>query len=214
MSGTLSETSQASSVREVTFLKAEDQTKILEERLVLTTTTKIPFYVTSCIPYHKSSKTTRWVSFKDFLKIKYSEGKTCMVAIIVWKRIHWSSIIGKNILQFSWLEFLMYFCNILAMRIACLMKGMAHTVCVQEFDWFINTFHIFFGNCNFLCWYWIEFSLVAIFFRHKVNWLDFRCVENYFGDFLFCNCPKMCKFIWVVDCTFLLMKCWLKCLDF
>ena len=107
----------------------------------------------------------------------------------------------------------MYFCNILAMRIACLMKGMAHTVCVQEFDWFINTFHIFFGNCNFLCWYWIEFSLVAIFFRHKVNWLDFRCVENYFGDFLFCNCPKICKFIWVVDCTFLLMKCWLKCLD-
>jgi len=59
ISGTLSETSYGSSVREVTFLKAEDQTKILEERLVLITNSRIPFYVTSCIPYHKSSKTTR-----------------------------------------------------------------------------------------------------------------------------------------------------------
>jgi len=59
VSGTLSETSHASSVREVTFLKAEDQTKVVEERLVLITNSRIPFYVTSCIPYHKSSKTTR-----------------------------------------------------------------------------------------------------------------------------------------------------------
>merc|ERR1719153_2221679 len=59
VSGTFSETSQSSSVREVTFLKAEDHTKILEERLVLITKSRIPFYVTSCIPYHKPPKTTR-----------------------------------------------------------------------------------------------------------------------------------------------------------
>jgi len=60
VSGTLSETSQSSSgARGVTFRRADDSTRIMEERLVFITSNKVPFCVTSCLGFHKSSKTTR-----------------------------------------------------------------------------------------------------------------------------------------------------------
>jgi len=60
LSGTLSDNSHcSSSIKEVTFIKEEDQSKITDERLVFLSHNKVPFYVTSCIPFHKSTKSRR-----------------------------------------------------------------------------------------------------------------------------------------------------------
>eukprot|EP00092_Neocalanus_flemingeri_P027151 GFUD01029445.1.p1 GENE.GFUD01029445.1~~GFUD01029445.1.p1 ORF type:complete len:526 (+),score=174.43 GFUD01029445.1:44-1621(+) len=56
MSGNLSEHSHNSSIKEVTFIKADDHSKIAEERLVFISHNKVPFSVTSTIPFNKSHK--------------------------------------------------------------------------------------------------------------------------------------------------------------
>ena len=58
MSGTLSENSH-SSVREVVYIKSDDQAKVAEERMVFISHSKVPFSVSSTIPYNKYSKTSR-----------------------------------------------------------------------------------------------------------------------------------------------------------
>jgi len=56
MSGNMSEHSQNSSLKEVTFIKSNDQGKISEERLVFISHNKVPYSVTSTIPFNKSHK--------------------------------------------------------------------------------------------------------------------------------------------------------------
>ena len=58
MSGTLSENSHSSN-REVTYVKSEDQAKVAEERMVFISHCKVPFSVTSTIPYNKYNKVSR-----------------------------------------------------------------------------------------------------------------------------------------------------------
>ena len=60
MSGTLSDHSQNSSNREVTFIKSDDQTKVADERMVFISYSKIPFSISSTIPYNKHSKVSRY----------------------------------------------------------------------------------------------------------------------------------------------------------
>jgi len=56
MSGNMSEHSHNSSLKEVTFIKSDDHSKISEERLVFISHNKVPYSVTSTIPFNKSQK--------------------------------------------------------------------------------------------------------------------------------------------------------------
>ena len=60
MSGTLSDHSQNSSNKEVTFIKSDDQAKVGDERMVFISYSKIPFSISSTIPYNKHSKVSRY----------------------------------------------------------------------------------------------------------------------------------------------------------
>ena len=55
ISGTLSDQSQNSN-KEVIFVKSDDQTKVVDERMVFISYSKLPFSVSSTIPYNKHSK--------------------------------------------------------------------------------------------------------------------------------------------------------------
>ena len=55
ISGTLSDQSQNSN-KEVIFIKSDDQTKVVDERMVFLSYSKLPFSVSSTIPYNKHSK--------------------------------------------------------------------------------------------------------------------------------------------------------------
>jgi len=57
-SGTLSEHSHSSN-REVVYVKSDDQAKVAEERMVFISHCKVPFSVSSTIPYNKYNKTSR-----------------------------------------------------------------------------------------------------------------------------------------------------------
>ena len=55
ISGTLSDQSQNSN-REVIFIKSDDQAKVVDERMVFISYSKLPFSITSILPYNKHSK--------------------------------------------------------------------------------------------------------------------------------------------------------------
>ena len=55
ISGTLSDQSQNSN-KEVIFIKSDDQTKVVDERMVFISYSKLPFSISSTIPYNKHSK--------------------------------------------------------------------------------------------------------------------------------------------------------------
>lgn len=59
MSGNMSEHSHNSSLKEVTFIKSDDHSKISEERMVFISHNKVPYSVTSTIPFNKSHKVAR-----------------------------------------------------------------------------------------------------------------------------------------------------------
>ena len=61
MSGTLSENSHSSN-REVVYIKSDDQAKVSEERMVFISHSKVPFSVSSTIPYNKHSKVSRYIN--------------------------------------------------------------------------------------------------------------------------------------------------------
>ena len=65
VSGTLSDHSQNSSNKEVTFIKSDDQAKVGDERMVFISYSKIPFSISSTIPYNKHSKVSRYWKFLD-----------------------------------------------------------------------------------------------------------------------------------------------------
>ena len=72
MSGTLSDHSQNSSNKEVTFIKSDDQAKVADERMVFISYSKIPFSISSTIPYNKHSKVSRYfleIESKCFLQL-------------------------------------------------------------------------------------------------------------------------------------------------
>ena len=46
-------------MQEVTFIKSDDHSKISEERMVFISHNKVPYSVTSTIPFNKSHKVAR-----------------------------------------------------------------------------------------------------------------------------------------------------------
>ena len=56
-SGTLSDQSQNSN-KEVIFIKSDDQAKVVDERMVFISYSKLPISISSTIPYNKHSKVT------------------------------------------------------------------------------------------------------------------------------------------------------------
>jgi len=59
LSGNVSENSRTSSMKEVRFVNAGNNQSLGEERLVLVTSSYIPFAIFSTIPYHKAHRSTR-----------------------------------------------------------------------------------------------------------------------------------------------------------
>ena len=87
MSGTLSENSH-SSVREVVYIKSDDQAKVAEERMVFISHSKVPFSVSSTIPYNKYNKNSRYdfhllFSVLSFVSAQYPEITFCLVYLFI-----------------------------------------------------------------------------------------------------------------------------------